>query len=82
MIMPFGKHKGKDLRAIPEFYLKWLRDKAELRSPKLREEIIEIIGYPPTPTFDELDRELDEILGGGKGGTIPAFNPADFEPKH
>jgi len=32
-IMPFGKHKGEDLRLIDKNYLGWLREKVELRDP-------------------------------------------------
>ncbi len=30
MIMPFGKHKGRELQNIPRAYLEWLRERTNL----------------------------------------------------
>lgn len=35
MLMPFGKHKGRELAELPDSYLQWLAENIELRQPLL-----------------------------------------------
>ena len=35
LIMPFGKHKGRELCEVPDGYLLWLAENVELREPLL-----------------------------------------------
>ena len=35
MLMPFGKHKGRELEELPDGYLLWLAENVELREPLL-----------------------------------------------
>ena len=52
MRMPFGKHRGKELRDVPESYLLWVLDNIAELSPTLRLAIEERLGVaraPPPP---------------------------------
>lgn len=31
MLMPFGKHKGKEIESIPKGYLRWLNNNCDLQ---------------------------------------------------
>ena len=64
MIMPFGKHRGKQLRDVPEPYLVWVLDNCNDISPTLRwaiEEVLEIrqdepaSGVPALPIAELVD---------------------------
>jgi uncharacterized protein (DUF3820 family) len=39
MIMPFGKHQGRELTDVPYEYLVWVRTNIPLKSKKLKTEI-------------------------------------------
>lgn len=50
MQMPFGKHKGKDLREVPDDYLLWVLDKCDAASPTLKSAIRQRLGVgEPSP---------------------------------
>lgn len=44
MRMPFGKHRGKELRDIPDDYLLWVLGNIEYLNPVLRREIERRLG--------------------------------------
>jgi hypothetical protein len=46
MKMPWGKHRGMDLADVPEDYLRWALEHAEVMGPVLREAIRQRLGLP------------------------------------
>jgi hypothetical protein len=46
--MPFGKHKGQNVRRLPKTYLHWLDRKVNLRG-QLRNEVRNILYGEPMP---------------------------------
>jgi len=53
--MPWGKHKGQELRDIPQDYLLWVLRKADKCDPYLKRAIEQRLGFvdpppPPPPT--------------------------------
>jgi hypothetical protein len=62
--MPFGKHKGQDLRDIPQDYLCWILDNIQDLRPTLRAEITRVLDLtpaqsaptPPTSRFRDVVR--------------------------
>ena len=72
--MPFGKHKGKPLSAVPRGYLQWLYRQDFVRQP-LKGRIERVLFGIPEPTEDQIIdaaiarciRSLDEQLGEGAG---------------
>lgn len=70
MLLKFGKHKGKDLRDVPESYLQWLLDNATNLTPALKQEIINIL--TPSPSIGQIGkwyRSLALAYHPDKGGT-------------
>ena len=47
MKMPFGKHKGVEVRDVPHSYLSWVLDNIIDLSPTLRRAIRHELGLPP-----------------------------------
>ena len=54
MKMPFGKHKGAQLKDIPRDYLLWVFDNCERISERLRKAICIELGIDP---YDEIEEE-------------------------
>ena len=48
MKMPFGRHKGKELSAIPPDYLEWISDNLTITGD-LADEIYRVLGTGPDP---------------------------------
>lgn len=69
--MPFGKHKGKLLRDLPDTYLAWLLGLSDLREPLKTELRLEgerrVRSYaPPKPARELPPRETaEEIITAG-----------------
>lgn len=59
--MPFGKHKGKLLTAIPAKYLKWLLRECDLHAD-LQADIQAVVKGEPLPL--SLDERIQEFFGG------------------
>jgi Putative quorum-sensing-regulated virulence factor len=48
MLMPFGKHKGQNVRTLPKKYLQWLVRTVSLRG-QLRNEVRNVLYGEPIP---------------------------------
>jgi hypothetical protein len=48
MKMPFGKHKGRELKEIPPDYLEWITKNLTITG-NLAEEIYRVLGTGPDP---------------------------------
>lgn len=57
--MPFGRHKGRDLRDVPERYLLWLRDSSGI-DPEFQSAIRQEL-------FDRSTRRLVSLLRKSPG---------------
>ena len=90
MLMPFGKHKGRQLDELPDSYLIWLAENVELREPLLsgvsmefKERGLTMAQRPTTGTLDQdkiktVYRELSLMFHpdriGGHGEAQRALN--------
>jgi hypothetical protein len=63
MIMPFGKHKGKDIRTIPPRYLEWVWNNCKLHG-SLKKAIDAVLSGEEIPEdIEETDEDkMDRIV--------------------
>jgi uncharacterized protein (DUF3820 family) len=85
MLMPFGKHKGRELEELPDGYLLWLAENVELREPLLSGVWMEFkergLTTDQRPTTEGLDpdkvktvyRELSFQFHPDRGGNTEAM---------
>jgi hypothetical protein len=72
MLMPFGKHRGREVETLPENYLRWLMSNIDLRDPlltKVRTILREGTALAPTEdrvkaVYRELSRKYHPDCGG------------------
>ena len=69
-IFPFGKHKGKRIRAIPQAYLKWVLDNVARLDTDLKSAIAAVVAGRPIPDPEPRGPEEElaavmRIIGSG-----------------
>lgn len=60
MLMPFGKHKGKQVCTLPKSYLRWLDRTVSLRD-QLRSEVRNLLYGEPMPIAHRVI-DINEIV--------------------
>jgi uncharacterized protein (DUF3820 family) len=60
MLMPFGKHKGKDMNDLPIKYVKWLAENADLYG-ELQAAVYQRLGLA-IPQRKSMYERLDEVV--------------------
>lgn len=72
MIMPFGKHRGREVNDLPKNYLQWLIDNVEFTSQRLEDAIYKALdGYTLSEQMEmeEMCSHQDYLIQfGGWGG--------------
>jgi hypothetical protein len=59
--MPFGKHKGQDLKDIDRKYLRWLLNNVTLY-PDLKSAVRKVLGGAIPEPFDS-NKEIEDMFG-------------------
>ena len=92
MIMPFGCHRGKHLRDIPESYLLWCLDNVSTLQPTLRREIrirlgiqtdpqpsnLPVVAQVLDPWYRQLAREFHPDTRGSHDGMVAVNRARDL----
>lgn len=63
--MPFGKHKGKELKDVPRSYLHWVWENLDIKHDELNECLESLFG-----DGDEVEAEVEDNEPCGNGKVI------------